>query len=80
LILSASSTEGTAAAATFVTDPGFVRDLVSRLRDSSGNLPRYFQAVIHARFRAMVPVEISYRFHHVLEALPTRAGSAAAGR
>jgi len=79
LILSASSTEGTAAAATFVTDPGFVRELVSRLRDSSGNFPKYFQAVIHARFRAMVPVEISYRFHHVLESSPVPLRSAATG-
>jgi len=73
LILSASSTEGTAAAATFVTDQNFVRQLVEQLLDSSGRVPRHFQVVIHARFRAMVPIEISYRFHHVLETQPPGA-------
>ncbi len=81
LILSASSTEGTAAAATFVTDPNFVRQLVERLRRPGGRLPRYFQVVIHARFRAMVPVEISYRFHHELEGqTPTSDPASTAAR
>ncbi len=80
LILSASSTEGTAAAASFVTDPNFVRELANRLRAPSGRVPRYFQAVIHARFRAMVPVEMHYRFHHELSVPPpgsvTKSGPA----
>jgi len=67
LILSASSTEGTAAAALFVTDPKFTAELVRRLCGSAGRVPNFFQAVIHARFRAMVPVEISYRLHHELQ-------------
>lgn len=68
LILSASSTEGTAAAAQFVTDPKFAAELVRRVSNGQGRLPEFFQAVIHARFKDMVPVEMSYRFHHVLEA------------
>lgn len=67
LILSASSTEGTAAAAQFVVDPKFAAELVRRLSSGSGRMPEFFDAVIRARFRAMVPVEISYQFHHVLE-------------
>lgn len=67
LILSASSTEGTAAAAQFVTDPRFAAELVRRVSGGSGQVPEFFDAVIRARFRAMVPVEMSYQFHHVLE-------------
>lgn len=67
LILSASSTEGTAAAALYVTDPKFAAELVRRVSRGSGKLPEFFQAVVHARFRAMVPVEISYRFHRELQ-------------
>jgi hypothetical protein len=70
LILSASSTEGTAAAALYVTDPKFVSELVGRVSGGSGKLPEFFQAVVHARFRAMVPVEIRYRLHRELHLTP----------
>ncbi|GIU77176.1 MAG: hypothetical protein KatS3mg005_0414 [Bryobacteraceae bacterium] len=74
LILSASSTEGTAAAAQFVTDAKFAAELVRRVSGGRGRLPEFFQAVIHARFKDMVPVEMSYRFHHELEAQLREAG------
>ena len=32
-----------------LTDPGWARVLVSRLKDPSGNLPRYFQAILKVR-------------------------------
>jgi hypothetical protein len=67
MILSASSTEGTAAAVQFVTRPEFAREIVQRVRSADGGFPRYYQVVIHARFKAMVPTEITYRFHHVLQ-------------
>ncbi|MGC8761341.1 MAG: hypothetical protein ACP5UT_17275 [Bryobacteraceae bacterium] len=66
LILSARSTEGTAAAAQFVTDPHFTAELVRRLSGGTGRMPEFFQAVIYARFKAMVPVEMRYQFHHEL--------------
>jgi hypothetical protein len=66
LILSASSTEGTAAAAQYVTEPKFASDFVQRVSGGTGRLPEFFQAVIHARFREMVPVEMSYKYHHEL--------------
>jgi hypothetical protein len=72
LVLSASSTEGTAAAAMYVTDSRFAAELVRRVSGGSGKLPDHFQAVIRARFRAMVPVEISYRLHHELQSTPER--------
>lgn len=70
LILSASSTEGTAAAALYVTDPKFASELTQRLSGGTGRLPEFFQAVIHARFREMVPVEIRYLFHRTLRMEP----------
>lgn len=74
LMLSASSTEGTAAAALFVTDPKFAAELVRRVAGASGRLPEFFQVVIHARFREMVPVEITYQFHHELKESPPPGG------
>ena len=67
LILAASSTEGTLAAVQCVTEPARAADLVRRIRDSSGRLPAHYEVVIHARFKAMVPVEMAYQFHHVLD-------------
>lgn len=67
LILSASSTEGTAAAALFVTDPRFSAELVNKVSGGTRKLPDLFQVVIHARFREMVPVEITYKYHHELK-------------
>jgi hypothetical protein len=66
LILAASSTEGTLAAAQYVTQPARVADLMRRLRSKAGRLPAHFEVVIHARFKTMVPVEMTYQFHHVL--------------
>ncbi|MGQ9917848.1 MAG: hypothetical protein ACUVS7_10565 [Bryobacteraceae bacterium] len=67
LILSASSTEGTAAAALFVTDPRFSAELVNKVSGGARKLPDSFQVVIHARFREMVPIEITYKYHHELK-------------
>lgn len=77
LILSASSTEGTAAAVLFVTDPKFAAELYRRVSSRTGRLPEFFQAVIQARFRDMVPIEVRYRFHHELEREPAPGGEAA---
>ena len=52
------STEGTWAAVEYVTEAAHARDMVSRLRQSSGELPKSYQVVIKARFKEQVPVEI----------------------
>jgi hypothetical protein len=67
LILAASSTEGTGAAVQWVTNPARAAELVRRVRGGAAHLPRHFEVIVHARFKAMVPVETSYQFHHVLE-------------
>ncbi len=64
LILGSSSTQGTWAAAQYVTEPTHVKELVARLRlAGSGRLPPSYQVVIRARFKQDVPVELSYVTH-----------------
>jgi hypothetical protein len=48
----------------WVTDPGYARMLVSKLRDSSGRMPRYYQVVLKVTYRAGVPTQTSYVLHH----------------
>jgi hypothetical protein len=57
-------TPGRLAAVQWVTDPGYARMLVSKLRDSSGRLPRYYQVVLKVTYRAGVPTQTSYVLHH----------------
>lgn len=64
LILGSSSTQGTWAAAQYVTEPIHVKELVARLRlADSGRLPPSYQVVIRARFKQGVPVELAYITH-----------------
>lgn len=64
LILGSSSTQGTWAAAQYVTEPAHVKQLVSRLRlPGSGELPSAYQVLIRARFKQDVPVEVAYVTH-----------------
>lgn len=79
MTLDCSSTEGTMAAAEFLTREDHVGQLVSRgvpVKASGGKYPA-FQAIIHARFNKSVPVELSYVTHRVMvrsgQAQPTPA-------
>lgn len=67
MVLASSASEGTWAAVEYVTQPGYARDLVNRLRLPDGKLPRAFQVLIRARFQDHVPTQISYVTHRVLE-------------
>src|ERR1700740_3226311 len=51
LTLGGNSSADTFAAAEWLTQPANARELVSRLRSSSGALPRYYQCVIRVQFR-----------------------------
>ncbi len=77
-ILGSSSTEGTWAAADFVTASSHAAELVSRVRLPSGKLPDAFQVLIRAKFKDMVPVESSYVTHRVLE-IGARKGGPSGG-
>ncbi|HEU0141142.1 MAG TPA: hypothetical protein VFQ79_15575 [Bryobacteraceae bacterium] len=59
----ASATEGTAAAVDYMTDPARLRELFGHLKGASGEVPKYFEAVLRVEFREMVPVRTDYRTH-----------------
>jgi hypothetical protein len=65
LILAGSSTECTRAAAEFVTSPEYVSALVARIRQAGS--PRWFQAVIHSRFKSQVPITVELAAFHSLK-------------
>ena len=66
-ILAASSTEGTWAAAEYVTRPQHAEELVTRLSLAPGKMPDAYQVVIRAKLKEQVPIETSYVTHRVLK-------------
>ena len=66
LILGAESTAGNWAAAEAMTDPRFAQQLVARMVDAGGNLPEFYELIVHAEFQSMVPVTIDYVTHRVV--------------
>lgn len=66
-ILAASSTEGSWAAAEYVTRGQYAKELVARVGGGSRRLPEAYQVVVRAKFLRQVPVEILYVTHRVLE-------------
>ena len=63
MILSGAGAEFLWALAEFVTDPAHVKELVSHLRLTSGELPGAFQVVIEATFESNVPINVRYVTH-----------------
>ncbi len=58
LILAGTSTEGTRAAAEYVSRPEHVSALVRAMHRQFGGVPGHFQAVIRARYKAQTPIAI----------------------
>jgi len=48
------------------TDPEFVHSLVSKMRGSSGQIPRYFQVLLKVHYKGGVPTETVYILHREL--------------
>jgi hypothetical protein len=71
VILAGINTYGTQAAAEYVTQPVYIRELISHLNTAppgtSPKLPDYYQILIKAKISGGVPIHISYVTHHVLE-------------
>lgn len=61
-----ASSSGLWAAVEYFTEPRYARELVAKLKGSTGKLPRHYQVVIHGRFESLVPVEIKYIAHREL--------------
>ena len=75
LVIAGNASSDTLAAAEWLTQPLRARELVRHLRTPSGEIPRYFQAVVKVAFKQGVPVQSSYVFHHVLNGTPQRVGA-----
>ena len=50
-----------------MTDPAFARIIASKLRRSSGELPRHYQVLLKVKYKGGVPTETSYVLHHELQ-------------
>ena len=62
----AASSSGLWAAVEFMTEPRYARELLDKLKGKTGQLPRHYQVIIHARFQSLVPIEIQSVTHRVL--------------
>ena len=66
MVVESGSSTGVWAAAQFLTDPGYARELVAHLRRPDGSLPRHYQVVLQSQIAADVPIRISYVTHRIL--------------
>lgn len=70
MILAGINTFGTQAAAEYVTQPEYIKDLISHLNIAPAgelpSLPTHFQILLKVKVNGGVPVHISYVTHHVL--------------
>lgn len=70
LILGGINTFGTQAATEYVTQPEYIKDLVSHLNiappGEAPRLPTYFQILVRVKVNGGVPIQITYVTHHVL--------------
>jgi hypothetical protein len=68
MVLSCSSSEGTGAAAEYVTRADTVKGLLREMGvdPRARRLPRAFQVVVKASMKGGIPVQLSHVAHHVL--------------
>jgi hypothetical protein len=70
MILAGINTFGTQAAAEYVTQSEYIKDLIAHLNmapaDEAPRLPMHFQILLKVKVNGGVPVHISYVTHHVL--------------
>jgi hypothetical protein len=66
MVVESGSSTGVWAAAQFLTDPGYAKELVAHLRQPDGSLPRHYQVVLKSQIAADVPIRISYVTHRSL--------------
>ena len=66
LVVESPSTTGVWAAAQFLTDPQYAKQMTAHLRQPDGRLPRHYQIVLDSKIAAGVPIRISYATHRVL--------------
>ena len=50
----------------YLTDPGYMQDLVRHLRLADGSLPGAFEVLVRIDMRGLRPLRIAYVSHRVL--------------
>jgi hypothetical protein len=63
MTFASNSTFGRAGAVAALTEPGFAKMMVGKMRDSRGRLPAYFQVLLRVRYKGGVPTETTYLLH-----------------
>ena len=66
LVLASTSTEGTWAAAEYLTTPAALEGMMYNLRKETGAMPDNYQVIIRSRFKSQVPIQTEFVTHHVL--------------
>ncbi|MEW6125415.1 MAG: hypothetical protein AB1757_00005 [Acidobacteriota bacterium] len=70
MILAGITTYGTQAAAEYVSNPEYIKELIARLNTSGDSnnpkLPAYYQVLIKVKVNGGVPVQLTYVTHHTL--------------
>lgn len=66
MMLGATSTEGTRAALEYVTRPDYASQLVLSLKSRYGALPKYFQIVVKAQYKAQLPIRVQQVAVHAI--------------
>jgi len=65
-VLASTSTEGTWAAAEYLTTPAALEGMMNHLRKETGSMPDNYQVIIRSRFKSQVPIQTEFVTHHVL--------------
>lgn len=67
LVLASTTTEGTWAAAEYVSNPTHLAEMLSKISPDLNSLPERYQVVIHCLFKNQVPLQSQYVTHHILK-------------
>jgi hypothetical protein len=73
LVLESTTTEGTWAAADFVTEPRLLQSMLERVKSADGRPPACYQVLLRSRFKAQVPLQTEYVTHHSMPGCGVRA-------
>lgn len=66
LVLASTTTEGTWAAAEYVSNPAHMAEMMRKISPDLKSIPERYQVVIHCLFKNQVPLQSQYVTHHVL--------------
>jgi hypothetical protein len=65
---------GFLAAVQWFTNPSLARNLVGKMRTSSGEMPRFYQVVLRVKYKDSIPTDVSYVMHRALHVSKSPAG------